>query len=478
MAVTQEQPPSSPNPQSPTTSPAPAPPTVEITAEDKAARGQFFTRHVVVQEVMCSLVTHNRGRTLEPCAGSGHLVAALEANHPDLHLEAVELDPRLEPVCATPIIHHDFFAFAAGRDATYDVIFTNPPYVAWREVEAATRATARSVKAAYSDKTNLYHLFIDRLIDLLVPGGEMVLIVPKEWLYTTSAAPLRNKLRSQGSLTHLIDCGEEKLFEDASVPALLIFRFVKGLRSEHLLHADSLNAARAGNYESRVLATSGSRWLLLDDPMAAAIDSWGRLGDQYAVRVGLVTGMDRVFRLEDSQPDIEAACVQDQLTTDRRLVRYLNLEHVTSFEGMPPRAARYLGSHKDALLGRRIAQFDETNWWRYGAVRNEPAMRSATERFFALAKTRSTEPFFTEPTARFFNGGVLGLFHRSPSSLPSELAVSVLNHPRYRRILEAMFLTSNDKVSLQPATLEDAPFPPSRRAARQFLRHADNSPSD
>ena len=45
-----------------------------------------------------------------------------------------------------------------------------------------------------------------------------MLIVPKEWLYSTSAAPLREKMKRDGSLTHIIDIGEERVFDDAMPP--------------------------------------------------------------------------------------------------------------------------------------------------------------------------------------------------------------------------------------------------------------------
>ena len=417
---------------------------------------------------MSSLVTHRTRHALEPSAGAGDLLALLEAEHPNLTLDAVELDDSIIQLAATPIVHDDFFHYSASRDGSYDLIFGNPPYVAWKQVEASTRLSAASVKERYSDKTNLYHLFIDRCVDLLAPGGELILIVPKEWLYLTSAAPLRRKLAEQGALTHVIDAGEEKLFSDASVPALLIFRWVKSAPQEPVAFAETIDDAVAGHYVSRTLTSSRDRWMLMPQSLERVISDWGTLSDQYVVRVGLITGLDRAFKLSATD-DIEPACVQHQADTSRSLVRFVNVNAYTSEADLPPLSLAHLRPHEAALRARRIAHFTDDNWWKYGAIRNEEHMRSPSERFFALVKTRSPQPFFSLPGAQFFTGGLLGIFRRPEASVSIDTAVALLNSPAYRPVLQAMFLITADKVSLQPSTLMDVPFPRTEHEAQTFL---------
>ena len=417
---------------------------------------------------MASLVSHREGRGLEPSAGAGNLVAILEQQRPHLHIDAVEIDSRLERVCETPITVGDFFAFSDGRDGTYDVVFGNPPYVSWKEVEDSTRASASSVKSSYSDKTNLYHLFIDRCADLLARGGEMVFIVPKEWLYLTSAAPLRNKLGRLGAITHFVDCGEENLFADAAVPALLIFRWVRGAKQGSVSVAASTADAVGAAWTKGVLTASGERWMLVPGSLKPVIAGWGKLSDQFVVRVGLITGLDRVYKLGSAR-DVEPSCAQMQVDTTRQMVPFLNVNDFTALDAIPPKAAATLRAHEDELRARRITRFHDGNWWRYGAVRNEEWMQSDDERFFGLVKTRSPEPFFTVPGAKYFTGGVLGVFRRDTASVSVATAVRVLNAPAFRPVLEAMFLTSGNKVSLQPATLMDVPFPRSESDALAFL---------
>lgn len=427
-------------------------------AERKQIFGQFFTRHPQVHTSMLRLLSHTSGRALEPAAGQGHLVAALERDRPGLQVDAVELDGTLTSVCATPVVQQDFFDWADGRDGTYRVVFGNPPYVAWGRASAGTRRAAAEVQRRYPAKTNLYHLFIDRCIDLLAPGGELVFIVPKEWLYATSAAPLRSKMADLGAVVDLIDCGEERLFDDAAVPSLLIFRYVRGARTDRVRYYGSLGQHLRQEPARRRLRRTGTRWALLTDDLAARTASWGRLGDTIDVRVGLVTGYDAAFRVPDGQLT-STSCLQRQVTTSRQAETFINANHVASEADLPADVRAHLLPFKPRLLARRIARFDESNWWQYGAVRNAAAMASPTPRLYGHAKTRRRDPFFQHPV-RHFSGGILGLFLRPPWD-GSHLAdlTALLNSQTVRALFAGMFLMVDDKVSLQPATLADLPLP-------------------
>ena len=417
---------------------------------------------------MTSLVSVSSGRALEPSAGAGHLVSALETTFPDLDITAVELDSNLGKICRGEVTYTDFFKFADSSPAPFDVIFGNPPYVAFKSMEASTKISAAATKAHFSDKVNLYQLFIYRLADLLAPGGQMVLIVPKEWLFADAASPLRARLASLGAVTHLVDCGEEKLFADADVPALLIFRFVKAAAQGPVLFAPSASAAASGAFSPRSLSRSGSRWSLLPALVASATSSWGTLSDQLVPKVGLVTGADDVFRLADPSI-VEPECVQQQVCTSKSFAPFLNVNDFEEFADIPPLARAYLLRHEARLRARRIANFTDSSWWRYGAIRNLGAMKSSQERFFALAKTRSGAPFFEAPGGKFFTGAVIGLFRKPSSNVSCALAVSVLNSSSYREVFEGFFLTSGGRLSLQPSVLCDLPFPSSQSAAEDFL---------
>jgi adenine-specific DNA-methyltransferase len=435
--------------------------------------GQFSTTNPQVRALMLSLVTKTSGRALEPSAGNGDLVQLLEA-HRGFQIEAVELDERQINHSRIPFVYQDFFRFADDVQAqgkSYDLILANPPYVPWAQVLPATKATAARVQEAYSDKVNLAVLFMDRCLDLLATNGEMIFIVPKEWFFATGAAPLRRKLLVSGFFTHLIDCGEEKLFPEAQIPSLLIFRWVKRVTPtpSNCWYAPDLATALAGKYQPRLFTvTAGGLFALLSPSLAAEMSAWGTLGDQYLAKVGLVTGLRHIFTLPEAV-EIEPEAVQYQADTLGRRSRFLNANHFAHFAEIPPRAAQYLLSHKEQLLARRIIRFDETNWWKFGAVRNQKLMDSATPRFYVHGKTRSLQPAFIGRPGEAFTGSLLGLFQKPNATIPPEQAVALLNSSRYRQILAGLMLIAGARLSLHPTVLVDLPFPRSQAELLAFL---------
>ena len=452
-----------------------------MSEETKAQRGQFFTVNDRVQQVMLDLIkTEKTGKILEPSSGEGHLVVALE-NDGYADVTSVEFDPDLPAISKTQPIRASFFDFAATRDIDYSCIFGNPPYVAWKSLEKEQMENLNlvAVKKDYSDKANLYYLFMDKCIDVLTDDGEIIFIVPKEWLYTSSAAPLRQKMLATGSITHIVDCGEEKLFPDADVPAIVIFRFQKGLDSRETSYATSLNKAVSEEWEKRRIEETGDRLIFLDSETATLIEGWGVLDDFMSVKVGIVSGADPLFRVEDPSLYEKEGLVQ-YLTT-KGMEWFIDVNHVLNEDALPPKIKAFLLSHKQRLITRRIAKFDENNWWKYGAIRNRDAMLTSADRFYTLVKTRSESPFFIVPEAVFYSGGIMGVFVKDelPVGVTIEEVVELLNSNFYRNLFVSMQLTTGNKLSLQPSTLATLPFPKTTeqyRKVSQITKISDNSP--
>lgn len=439
---------------------------------NKQQRGQFFTVDPRVQKLMGSLLLKKEFgeeplTALEPSAGTGDLVKVLEQIDKDYSIDAVELDSNLTKVCETSIVYQDFFAFANGKSEKYDVILGNPPYVSWKKVEASTHFTAAGIKARYSDKTNLYHLFIDRCIDLLAPEGEMVLIIPKEWLYTTSASPLREKISEKGAITHYIDCGEEKLFPDADVPALVIIRFVKnGNIDKTVLTALSLNEALSDNYIDKKIVSAGSRWIIIDEKQSKKAENYIKLSDVFSVKVGIVSGADPIYRANEDKinnKNLEAETIKKYITTKGE-EDFIDVNDYDNFNDIPENTRKYLLENKGSLINRGIKKFNENNWWHYGAIRNKKAMENENNWISVEARTRRLSPFVVQTKPALYSGGILGLYpiEKTPIDIVEKYAV-FFNSDDFKEILRGMFIMSNNKASMQPATLHDALIPDFRK---------------
>lgn len=426
--------------------------------DDKKRLGQFFTVDDRVQDVISELVADPCGVTLEPSAGAGHLMKLVK-DREGIALHGFELDDTL-PLCddALSVSYGDFFQLSEHSDGHYDTILGNPPYVAWKNTTSSTKQAAVSTFSAYSEKANLYYLFLDRCIDLLKSGGQMVMIVPKEWLYTTSAAPLRRKMMDRGAITHLVDVGEAKVFPDASVPALVIFRYLKSTQ----------NAVDASE------TISFKKWDALEEPwqekrlsfsggyLSLAENRYGyTVSDFFDVKVGMVSGADRIFDVTE-HPDLPSfqseGHVVDMLTT-KGVRQYLFIDTSLSFEEIGESTAGYLRGHREALLHRGIRKFSEDDWWHWGAVRNIERMRDGSPRFYAYQRTRREQVFFLSDVD-FYSGGVLALFPKSELSQErQDQVMRYLNSREFRQSCEDMGLTTGNKVSLQPSTVAHIPMP-------------------
>lgn len=455
-------------------------------SEYKAVRGQFFTVNKKVHEIMTDLLNPFSDATawdiLEPSAGSGWLMKVTEdycAAHgiENYTLKGWELDTSIKPIDPSlNIVYQEFFEAAntaVAAQERYQTIIGNPPYVGWKNVEDYVKTQAMSVQSRYTINCNLYYLFIDRCIDLLREDGEMVLIVPKEWFYTTSAAPLREKIYREGKITHIIDGGEEKVFPDADIPAVVIFRFQKTIETgddySFQFKTGFLDYDANEPWETKTLVEKEGGWLFVHPALEEILThSTKTVKDYFDVKVGLVSGADPIYRIaeKDLQETFAAEGTLFPFVTTKGVEHFLFVDHCDTFEDIPPATANYLLQHKERLIGRKIAKFTEANWWKYGAVRNYQTMSNPeTPRIYTFSKTRREEPFFTVSTddATLFTGAILGLFARDPDLLRDDASVQAVvrffNSPDFRSICESMGLTTSNKVSFQPKTLERVPVP-------------------
>lgn len=417
----------------------------------KKRLGQFFTVDAKVCDLMNSLMTDPLGKVLEPSAGAGNLMLHIINRNYD-SLTGFELDntvPLLDD--SLQVQYGDFFELSQGLDNTFNSIIGNPPYVAWKNVGETTRSLASQTLLKYSEKANLYHLFMDRCIDLLAPDGQLVFIVPKEWLYTTSALPLREKFLKYGFFTHIVDLGEAKVFPDADVPALMIFRYQKFgalAKKDETMFAcwDNLDWT-----EKKLNAVNGYYSF-------SAKEFPHRISDFFDVKVGLVSGADKIFDVSNhtylNELKKEDAVVE--LLTTKGVKPYFFVDHQLKFSDLGEYSRKFAVENKEILLQRKIRSFHDSNYWHWGAVRNLDLMRSDCPNIFAFNRTRQSNVFF-KSDARFYSGGLLALYVKDNICLDLDKVVDYLNGSEFKESCYDFGLTTGDKLSLQPSTLSMIP---------------------
>jgi adenine-specific DNA-methyltransferase len=331
-------------------------------SRDVEQLGQVFTPPNVVA-FMLDLCT-NKGRTLEPSAGDGAFFNELKAKTADC--VGIELDPRVAPDGA---LVRDFFSYPLSEQ--FDTIIGNPPYVRFQDVGASTK---KRLKSEFFDaRSNLFLFFIEKCIRHLRPGGELVFIVPREFIKLTAAKKLNAWLYAQGSITHFYETGDVRVFGEHT-PNCAIFRFEKGRTDRHM--ADG----------RRFVEANGQLMFLRDDHSV-------RFADVFAVKVGAVSGADQIYT--HPKGNMEFVCSKTVETGETRRMLY-GIKHP------------HLDKHKDELLARRVRTFDESNWWQWG--RHFPI--NLKPRIYVNGRTRKAEPFFLHD-CNAFDGSVLALFPKN-----------------------------------------------------------------
>ncbi len=352
---------------------------------DVAAMGQIFTPQPIVHAMLA--LRRNSGRVLEPSCGDGaflqHLPGAV----------GIEFDA---DYCPPGALNIDFFAYPDSEQ--FDTIIGNPPYVRFQDVPEATRKrlTATRPDARFDGRSNLYLFFIEKCVRHLVPGGELIFITPRDFLKATSAVHLNRLLFETGSITDAIELGDARVFDDA-VPNCLIWRFEKGCRERSMRYlelgtGDDIGAAlRAPAWETRHFVEAGGHLMFArgDYPL--------RLADVAFVKVGAVSGADELFA-DARHGSRDFVCSSTVSTGETRRM-------IWTEPGEPPPPV--LDAHKARLLQRKVARFDESNWWMWGRLH----YRSALPRVYVNGRTRVARPFFLHPCTDY-DGAVLAIFPR------------------------------------------------------------------
>lgn len=363
----------------------------------KKELGQYFTIADKLQQWVFDHVRNKGQPLLEPSFGAGHLLKKFIETQPDYPITGFEIDPTI-PVVIQPgpnqrLVYGDFLEHTKNLETRYASIIGNPPYVKNRGKGA-----------------NLYIKFIERCYELLTPdGGELVFIVPSDFLKLTSAAPIITRMAANGVFTDFLFPNDERLFQGASVD-VVVFRY------EKRANPPPLGQCQVNGQPRVIHITNGI--ITFTDPVAhpgAGINHAGsqsghtqpnRIIEQlFNVYVGLVSGKDEVYKVPNGNLDV---------LTDKDIVsKFIFTE---TFPTTNPQINDHLLAHKSELLARKIRKFNDTNWFEWGAPRNIAAIRANLGQpcIYVRTITRNPEVAFIG-TVQYFGGGLICLIPKPAS---------------------------------------------------------------
>lgn len=331
--------------------------------------GQFYTPNHIV-DLMINLI-QNDGIIIEPSCGPGAFLNKLPAT-----TIGIELDPS---VAHSKAIIMDYFDYHQKADT----IIGNPPYVRYQDILPTTKT---KLSNNFDNRSNLYLFFIEHSIDLLNDNGELIFIVPRDFIKTTSSLKLNTRLFQEGGFSFWEEFGDEKIFDDAA-PNVVIFRWVKG--ASHTIPVSIYNG-----------------YLTFSEKNTEKKKVY--LNTLFDIFVGGASGANGVF-IEDSG-NIDLVVSDTKRTGNTKKAHYVDAP------------TEYLEKHKNTLISRRIRSFNEKNWWEWGRrIRHIKGPK-----IYVNNKTRDMKPFFTNESG-WFDGSVLALVPKENNQNNIEDLINILN---------------------------------------------------
>ncbi|MHA1222438.1 MAG: Eco57I restriction-modification methylase domain-containing protein [Candidatus Heimdallarchaeaceae archaeon] len=205
-------------------------------------------------------------------------------------------------------------------DGKFEIIIGNPPYAHYSSLPLITKREVERITK--SKEGDIYYSFIIKSIDLLKEGGKLIYIVPYSFFFNTYANEVRKKISQNGFLDLVIDLDENRLFYKEN-PETIIFRFIKNSAAispkTTILRIKKKNVPVKKIKEEALFSIKNERSssyfeYFQREPFNHESVIWStypyihlkkaiRLRDVAWVGVGLVTGYDKAFKLQNYELD-------------------------------------------------------------------------------------------------------------------------------------------------------------------------------
>ncbi len=102
----------------------------------------------------------------------------------------------------------------------YDIVIGNPPYI--KEYTNKNAFDGLRKSPYYQGKMDLWYLFSCRFIDLIKENGIECFIAQNNWVTSSGASKMRNKVVTDTQIISLIDFGDYKIFETAGIQTMIM----------------------------------------------------------------------------------------------------------------------------------------------------------------------------------------------------------------------------------------------------------------
>jgi adenine-specific DNA-methyltransferase len=295
--------------------------------------GRYYTPLPVAQTLVDWAVTGSSARILDPCFGGCSFFEAslrtlqrLGASAAGTQLFGVDVDPRARTYlssairaggASTQFLTSDFLRVSpADFKGDFDCVVGNPPYV--RHHALASKPGGEFSVAGktvnLSKSSNYWAYFVLHALEFVRDSGRLAFVLPGSFLFADYSDTVRSALARRFGSVYMITVGEH-LFPDAEEASVLVLATGRTngracVRAGYVRAAEDLEAVFA-NLDSHTVPVSATG----DEHLQVLVDSEGLaaykrirehrevavLGDIATIRIGVVTGCNEFFLLNQAQ---------------------------------------------------------------------------------------------------------------------------------------------------------------------------------
>jgi adenine-specific DNA-methyltransferase len=193
---------------------------------------QYFTPTVIADEMATWVMDGSPKTLLDPAVGTGNLVNACMKIDNQVEVCALDIDKKIIEFYKNQnlymkkieIINTDFIKF--NFQIKYDGVISNPPYLRHNLFNYSDKiySSPNSFMSQISKTSNIYIIFLDKILSLLNDGGRAAVIVPTDWMNANYGLSLKKYLLNSGTLRKITFFDNSNLvFEDNLSTACILY---------------------------------------------------------------------------------------------------------------------------------------------------------------------------------------------------------------------------------------------------------------
>jgi SAM-dependent methyltransferase len=420
---------------------------------------------------------------LDPGCGEGEFIAGLlrwcEANRrPVPRILGVEQHPGRAAIARRRFADCERVEIKTGdflrpSERRFDLVIGNPPYVSLGNLSVGERESYRARYQAARGRFDLYMLFFEQALRLLLPSGRLVFVTPEKFTYVDAANGLRRLL-----LERTVE--ELHYLDEATFEGFVTYPIVTTI-GPYKRGASTSVIARAGNASSIKLRDARSWQPVLRGESFAATRA--TLADVcLRVSCGIATGADAAFVVHDTDLERDLRSFSHPTISGRQLSRTGPLATHSRILIPYDRDGRLLPESRLGALGRYlrtparksllIARTCATRkpWYSY----HDNAPLNEILRPKILCKDISSMPFFVAD-----KGGKIVPRHSTYYMVPkdpaqlADLLEYVNSNEATRWLLAHCQRAANGFLRLQSGVLKRLPVPDSLASPHRTVRQLE-----